>query len=40
MARGLDEVDADAVAAVLKDDFASEATTSRREGAPRGARKK
>jgi type II secretory pathway predicted ATPase ExeA len=40
MARGLDEVDGDAVAAVLKDDFASEATTSRREGAPRGARKK
>jgi len=40
MARGLDEVDGDAVAAVLKDDFASEATASRREGASRGARKK
>jgi type II secretory pathway predicted ATPase ExeA len=40
MARGRDEVDAEAVAAVLKDDFASEGTTSRRRGAPVGARKK
>jgi type II secretory pathway predicted ATPase ExeA len=43
MARGADEVDAAAVAAVLEDDFATEGratAASRREGAPRGARKK
>lgn len=40
MARGLDAVDGDAVEAVLKDDFACEGITSRKEGAPLGARKK
>ena len=43
MARGADEVDGAAVAAVLEDDFATEgqaAATSRKEGAPLGARKK
>ncbi|MCG6921291.1 MAG: AAA family ATPase [Acidobacteria bacterium] len=43
MARGADEVDGGAVAAVLEDDFATEGrvvTPSRKEGAPLGARKK
>jgi type II secretory pathway predicted ATPase ExeA len=43
MARGADEVDGAAVAAVLEDDFATEGqvvATSRKEGAPLGARKK
>jgi type II secretory pathway predicted ATPase ExeA len=40
MARGADEVDGAAVAAVLEDDFATEAVTPRQEGAPLGARKK
>jgi hypothetical protein len=40
MARGADEVDGAAVAAVLEDDFATEAVTPRKEGAPLGARKK
>jgi len=40
MARGADEVDGAAVAAVLEDDFATEAVTRRKEGAPLGARKK
>jgi type II secretory pathway predicted ATPase ExeA len=40
MARGADEVDGAAVAAVLEDDFATEGVTPRKEGAPLGARKK
>ena len=40
VARGRDEVDADAIVAVLKDDFASEVSASHREGVPLGARKK
>jgi general secretion pathway protein A len=40
MARGKEEVDVDAVAAVLKDDFATAGTTPRRKGASLGARKK
>jgi type II secretory pathway predicted ATPase ExeA len=42
MARGVDEIDGAAVAAVLDDDFATagQATASPREGAPPGARKK
>jgi len=40
MARGLEEVDGAAVAAVLQDDFATEGTTPRKEGALLGARKK
>jgi general secretion pathway protein A len=40
MARGAEVVDGAAVAAVLQDDFATEGTTSRKEGALLGARKK
>ena len=40
MARGVEEVDAAAVAAVLDDDFATAGTTPRKEGALLGARKK
>ncbi|MCG6923864.1 MAG: AAA family ATPase [Acidobacteria bacterium] len=40
MARGAEAVDGAAVAAVLQDDFATEGTTSRKEGALLGARKK
>ena len=40
MARGVEEVDAAAVAAVLEDDFATAGTTPRKEGALLGARKK
>lgn len=40
MARGADDVDATAVEAVLEDDFATAGTTSWKEGAPLGARKK
>ncbi len=42
MARGADRIDGAAVAAVLSDDFATEmhGATSRKEGAPLGARKK
>jgi type II secretory pathway predicted ATPase ExeA len=40
MARGVEEVDGAAVAAVLQDDFATEGAAPRKEGAPRGARKK
>jgi type II secretory pathway predicted ATPase ExeA len=40
MARGAEGVDGAAVAAVLYDDFATEGATPRKEGAPRGARKK
>jgi general secretion pathway protein A len=40
MARGIEEVDGAAVGAVLQDDFATEGTTPRKEGALLGARKK
>jgi general secretion pathway protein A len=40
MARGADEVDGAAVAAVLEDDFATEGVTPRKERVPLGARKK
>jgi general secretion pathway protein A len=40
MAQGAEEVDGAAVASVLQDDFATVATTARKEGAPLGARKK
>jgi type II secretory pathway predicted ATPase ExeA len=40
MARGADEVDAAAVAAVLEDDFATAGAAPWKEGAPLGARKK
>jgi type II secretory pathway predicted ATPase ExeA len=40
MARGADEVDAAAVAAVLDDDFATAGATPWKEGVPLGARKK